>query len=233
MYRIIITIAIAALLGAGCTIKQNEDTTTEVQSSDDVWTLQGTDFESVSEEVAVWATKTFSEDAGGNPFGVVRSEASKFTGELELIASYQVRVVDIPDGRRVGEYPEPTEPKAFFIFVLKDEQGRAFRTFVQSSDDETFKATAFGPALDRQTVVDATKSKRHLNTWPAMELQNEAEKMDAELVLIPYPYPMNQVYYQYGTEVETSQLVNAETGASYTNLTDLLDSIESDWASFK
>jgi len=217
-------IAAITILGAGCTTDR---------STNGTWELSGSNFESVSNEIAAWATTNFSGTDSKVTFGAVRNDTIPSNGELRLIASYQTQVIDIPDGRRVGEYPEPTEPIHFFIFVLEDEAGLVFRTFVQSTDGKTFKVTAFGPAIDRNSDPNAPNGQLRLDTWPSKDVQAEAARHGGKLVMIPYPYPMNQVYYQLGSTVESSRLVNAETGASYNGLTDLLDSIESDWDHLK
>jgi hypothetical protein len=103
-----------------------------------------------------------------------------------------------------------------------------FRTFVESFDGETFKVTSFGPAKDRRATDERSAT---IDTWPVQSIQNEANKASAKLVMIPYPYPMNQLYYQFGDDVRTARLLNVESRLSYEGLDDLLDAIEADWES--
>lgn len=210
------------VLGGGCSSHRDD------VASYSIWNLQSSDFASLTEEIPLWANEYFSEGVDGENAGTVPEEL-EVTGKFTLVEAFDIEVVDIPDGRRVKPYRKPQEPVSFAAFVLKDEAGELFRTYVQSKDGVNFRGEAFGPALDRQVVTNF--SKEPLTTWPAPEIRSEAEKAGAQMVMIPYPYAMHQVYYQYGEDVQTAKFVYVESGEVYSGLDVLLDSIETDWES--
>ncbi len=224
MKNVLIISFLLVLVGAGC-LNRGDDS-----SGYSIWKLRGNDLASLSEEVPVWANEHFTEGANGEVVGTIPEE-SRVTGMFTLVEAFDVEVIDIPNNRRVKPYKTPQEPALFMSFVLKDAAGKLFVAHVKSMDGESFRGITMGPALDHQVATHFSNDP--LTMWPAPEIRNPAEAAGAKLVMIPYPVPVHQVYYQYGDDVQTAKLVHVESGASYDGLNALLDSIEADWASMR
>ncbi len=215
MKNVLISVVLVSLLGAGC-VKSPSNTTANNF-------LEGTNYTQVSEEISDWLSKHYAtRDHCDNKTGI---NYFCVEGELTLLTSYQAEVVRLPEGRHIPGYPEPQEPMEFYAFVLSDEKNRVFRAFVQSFDGLNYTVTTFGPAIDHRKDQDPT----FLSTWPIQELQDQAIASGAKLVMIPYPFTSNQLYYQFGEHAENSRLVHVETGISYNGSHALLDSIDANW----
>lgn len=227
-YRYFATVIVAL---AGCSSVEPTEDDVSVPSNGR-WRLSGGNLQEISSEIGDWSLGMFGPDAHHAVIGDSSDQKVVVKDKPSVIETYDVVVLDIPTGRFVEGYPEPVEPLTFYVIVLEDGSGTIFNANIQSFDGRHFKVTSFGEVVDRRhdRPSGAVTTPRK---WPVEAIRDEAISADAKMVMIPYPYPMNQTYYQYGDDIETARFVHTESGASFDGFADVLDSIEADWDSFR
>lgn len=214
MKLLLISLIVLVFMGTGCILDAPGPVSTGF--------LDGHDHESISEEIATRLTVRYSNDYSISKIEI--DDNVSFDGELTLIDSYEVPVINIPEGMQISGYPEPETPIEFYIFIFESEKEELFHSYIYTNDGYNYKIGNFSLAIDSRTGHDPVVS----SIWPVEEIKDTAAANKGHMIMIPYPFAIDQLYYQYGKNVKTSQLVNVDTGISYNGIQDLLNKVKVD-----
>lgn len=216
------------------------------------WELKSSNLDELKEEVADWAIKHYQlsnvaqnlHEQQLRPQNEDVPEQFLPKSQLSLEQFVQFDIVPIPEGRRVPGYEGLMPPTYHAVALLKDAHGDLYDVVLGSFDSEkkSFAVRSTGPFLDHTVeAISLPLEERRLRSWPPLTMAkklraapNDANISDAlskrpKPVLIPYPYPVNQIYWQYGDDTETAVFESIHSGQIYQGLAAVLDAVDEDW----
>jgi hypothetical protein len=153
-------------------------------------------------------------------------------GAPEVVSAVEFKVLRIPEERRkaIG-FTGAKDPSFHAVIILRDQQGQLVEVVVGSprdqDDGKTLEVYSIGPLLDERSEKRSLPAKqRGLMTWPPRSrVATDAGKP----VLIPYPYAINQIFYQHGDDPDTAVFESLVTGRVYRGLDSVLSEVDSFW----
>ncbi|HEX8736762.1 MAG TPA: hypothetical protein VF721_15630 [Pyrinomonadaceae bacterium] len=212
--------------------------------SHEVSSLQSSKVEHLPHDVTVWANNHFSakeettsNTSQENDTDLIILPAMPLV--FEKIIEFEV--IPIPKNRRIAGYEEMESPSFHAIVLLRDKQKDLYQAVIESFDNKTFSVQSIGPLLDNRTEkLNLPLRKRKLKACPPSHLtkikvKNSQESLtyqNGKPVLIPYPYSMNQIFYQFGDDRSTALFQSIHTGRIYQNFGEVLDEAEANWKRF-
>jgi hypothetical protein len=187
-------------------------------------------------EITEWANRHFSGDA--EVFGDFSSQevgnGQEISNDIaiphppftfERIVEFEV--LAIPDDRRHPEMNEMRMPTYHALALLRDIRGDVYNVVIKSFQDnkDGFVVESVGPLVDNTPErINLPINQRRLQQLPFSG--NFLAGAKGKPVLVPYPYPMNQIFYQYGDDPETAIFQSIHTGRIGHGLKEILDAVD-------
>jgi hypothetical protein len=197
----------------------------------------------LSGEIVEWANRHFSNDS--EVFGDFSSRSlgpdqevsndiaiphPPFT--LEQIIEFEV--LAIPNQRRSPEMNNMQMPTYHALALLRDSEGDVYNVVIKSFKDEkdSFIVESVGPLVDNTPErISLPINQRRLRGLPFLGSYMFGAR--GKPVLVPYPHPMNQIFYMYGGNPETAVFRSMHTGRLYHGLNNILDTVDEDIRHFR
>lgn len=172
----------------------------------------------------------------GNPDSDVFAVSTP-KSSLALKELIEFEVVDVPQskGGLKSEFrqKEQKDKLIFYAMVVFEDKDRYLYTaFLESREfnSNVLLVTSVGPAIDRNPLKqNLTLKQRHLRSDSSNYISNSISTRNGRLVVIPYPYAMEQVYVQYGSSPFAANFEQLETGRKYENLDEILEETDKQW----
>jgi hypothetical protein len=84
--------------------------------------------------------------------------------------------------------------------------------------------------LDRtEDAVNLPIDQRRLKSWPVENTFMRPANIKGKPVLIPYPYSMNQYFFQYGDDLSNATFMSIDSGRVYHGLETVLSEVDIAW----
>lgn len=202
---------------------------------DDEWSLKSQKVTELNDDIALWANQHFEEKAMiVGSISLKEQAALSPVLPLTLVDLVEFTVLRIPKSRRAPGYEKLKLPSFHAVAVLKDSRGDLYSAVVESYDPDkkSFSVQSVGPTLNASLdTISLPLEDRRMKSWPFEDASAQASETGGKLVLIPYPYPMNQIFFQYGDNPSTATLKSIHTGKVYQGLDQVLDEVDAAWQS--
>jgi hypothetical protein len=206
----------------------------EIKEYRDPWRLRSRNKDGVRDEIVSWANVHFTLPQGST-FGDDKDLVKPLL-PLKLVKSVEFSVIPVPEWRHVEGYEESKAPTYHAVCLLRDGRGDLYNVVVESYDPnrEKFVIHSVGPVLDRTPeATDLPIEKRRLKTWPTENTTIRPSHIKGKPVIIPYPYSMNQYYFQYGDDPVTATFISINSGKYYQGLETILSDVDATWQSLR
>lgn len=186
------------------------------------WGLPSASIEEVRSDLLTWANSRYR--SGAN---IVVGDALRLpnTGFDPIPPLWVVSLLDFQVLSILKFLPTAVDltgkpmPKTHTVYVLRDSQEDIFSVVVESYDG-TFYVREIGPVLDRTVEMqNLDAGHRRLKVWPP---KRQHGLQLGKPVFIPYPFPSNQVFFQYGDDPETATFEDIHTGQTIQGIRPLL-----------
>lgn len=205
------------------------------EDRDTAWTLPSKNVHDIEKDIVPWANDFLADWTSREP---LPGEIPEIKGPYTFVKKIEFATIPIPENRNVEGYDHPRLPTYYGVYILIDGNGIVRTASVESysKQKDHFDVRTIGPAMDHTPAAYASgKSdvELGLTTWPRPEATARVEREGGKPVLIPYPYVMDQTYYQYGSDPLTAEFEDLESGVVYHGLNAVFDDVERVWNSLR
>lgn len=206
--------------------------------SESILKLSNWDRKTVPEQLTVKANKYYQSN---EVFGGIDSDVTSVSQPklpLTFKGLMEFEVINVPKNKgslkmAFREKEQVDRLNFYGLAVFEDKEGYLYTASLESreSSKNDLLLTSIGPAIDRNPLKQELPLKqRHLKLDSTNYITSYLANSN-KLVVIPYPYAMDQIYVQEGSSVLSASFEQLDTGRQYSSLDEILSETDNQWKS--